>query len=279
MILKNYNNPKHERHPFHIVDPSPWPFLLSFFIFNNCLGFVMYFNFFKISFLQIACNFFFFSWILYRWFHDIVIESTFEGHHTYKVRKGIRLGMVLFIASEVMFFFSFFWAFFHYSLCPSIFIGGRWPPLGIDPIDPFGLPLANTVILISSGVTVNYAHKSIVYGYRHKVSFALFWTILYGILFFYIQYFEYDNASFSINDSVYGSIFYIATGFHGAHVIVGTIFLIVCLIRHDRYHLLKDHHIGLECAIWYWHFVDVVWIFLYLTVYDVFAIIWSYLFW
>ena len=272
MYLKNYNNNKHEQHPFHIVDPSPWPIILALAIFNNCLVFVMYFNFFKFSFFQISWNLIFVGYVLTSWFYDIILEASTEGRHTLRVQKGIKLGMSLFIASEVMFFFGFFWAFFHYSLCPSIFIGGLWPPVGIDPVDPWGLPLSNTVILLSSGVTVNYTQKAIRYGCRWKTFYSLLATILYGLIFMYVQYFEYNSSGFSFNDSVYGSIFYITTGFHGFHVAVGTLFLIICLLRHYKYQLLRDHHVGLECAIWYWHFVDVVWIFLYLTVYDVFNI-------
>jgi cytochrome c oxidase subunit 3 len=171
--------------------------------------------------------------------------------HTLKVQGGIKLGMYLFIVSEIMFFFGFFWSFFHYSLCPSIFIGGIWPPLGIDTVNPYGLPMTNTVILLSSGVTVNCVQKSILYGNRFKSSLYLLFTIIYGLIFMFVQYFEYDNSLFSISDSIYGSIFYITTGFHGLHVVIGTIFLAVCLLRHYRYQLLSDHHIGLDCSIWY----------------------------
>jgi cytochrome c oxidase subunit 3 len=268
-MLKNFNIRKCEQQPFHIVDPSPWPFFLSWNLLSNVLGFVMYFNFFSISLFQIFFNFLVFSFILYSWFNDIVIESTFEGHHTLKVQRGIKMGMVLFIISEVMFFFSFFWAYFHYSLCPSIFIGGVWPPVGIYTLDPWGLPLTNTIILLSSGVSITYSHRAICYGNRVQTSLSLIFTIFLGSLFTYCQYFEYNSATFSINDGVYGSIFYLATGFHGFHVLVGTLFLFICLIRHYKYHFTKNCHVGYECAIWYFHFVDVVWIFLFITVYDI----------
>jgi cytochrome c oxidase subunit 3 len=166
-----------------------------------------------------------------------------------------------------MFFFAFFWAFFHFSISPSIWIGNVWPPKGIHTLDSMALPLLNTVILLSSGAVVTWAHRAIVSDAREATTKGLFYTVVYGIFFTAFQKFEYDNATFSINDSVYGSIFYMTTGFHGLHVFVGTLFLVVCLIRHLDYHFFTNHHIGFICAVWYWHFVDVVWIFLFLCVY------------
>jgi len=157
--------------------------------------------------------------------------------------------------------------FFHFSLSPSIWIGGVWPPKGVHVLDAMALPLLNTIILISSGVTVTWAHRCIIKNSRKYTIHGIIYTVLYGAIFTFFQGFEYNNAVFSINDSVYGSIFYMTTGFHGLHVLVGTIFLLVCLIRHINYHFFKQHHIGFVCAVWYWHFVDVVWIFLFLCVY------------
>jgi cytochrome c oxidase subunit 3 len=202
-----------------------------------------------------------------RWFMDIVIEATFQGFHTMKVQQGLRYGMILFIVSEVMFFLSFFWAFFHSSLSPSIWIGCVWPPLGIETIYPWGLPLLNTIILVSSGIGVTYAHRSILCGDRNGVINGLSYAIFLGVLFTLIQLYEYNTASFNINDSIYGSLFYVLTGFHGLHVIFGTVFLFVTLIRHFKYHLLVEHHFGLEASIWYWHFVDVVWLFVFTFLY------------
>jgi len=175
--------------------------------------------------------------------------------------------MVLFIVSEIMFFFSFFWAFFHFSLAPSIWIGGVWPPKDFPVLNPWLLPLFNSVILVSSGVSVTWAHRAIVNGNRSDVIIGLIITICWGVLFTGCQYIEYIDAPFSIRDNVYGSIFFLLTGFHGAHVLIGTAFLFVCLIRHINYHFLDTQHIGLEAAIWYWHFVDVVWLFLFCTIY------------
>lgn len=254
-------------HSFHLVDPSPWPVMTSLSLFSVALGIVMYFHYFINGEYHLIFGILSFCFNLYRWFSDIVTEATFEGFHTDAVRLSIILGMHLFIASEIMFFFSFFWAFFHFSLTPSISIGGVWPPMGIYVLDSKGLPLLNTVILLSSGVTVTWAHKAISAGNRAAVTKALICTIFYGLFFTFFQAVEYLGAPFSMNDGVYGSIFYMTTGFHGLHVIVGTIMLIVCLGRHLNYHFFKKRHLGLLCAIWYWHFVDIVWIFLYVCVY------------
>jgi cytochrome c oxidase subunit 3 len=223
---------------------------------------------------------------IYSWFRDIIIEATFLGEHTMAVIQGLRYGMILFIVSEIMFFFSFFWAFFHSSVNPSIWIGGIWPPIGIHPLDPWKLPFLNTLILLSSGVTVTWAHRAMIgrsnkviststnklevvntLTDRQSVILALFMTIVYGCLFTLLQRYEYTQTDFTIADGIYGSTFFVTTGFHGLHVIIGTLFLIVCLVRHYAYHFTREYHFGLEAAIWYWHFVDVIWIILFITIY------------
>jgi len=201
------------------------------------------------------------------WWRDVIREGTYEGHHTFFVEKGLRLGMIFFIISEIMFFFGFFWAFFHSSLVPTIEIGGIWPPVGIEPFNPWKIPLLNTLILLTSGATITWAHHSLVLGDRNEVIVALELTICLAITFTLLQLFEYYEASFSISDGVYGSTFYMATGFHGLHVIIGTIFISVCFFRILGYQLNKKHHFGFEAAAWYWHFVDVVWLFLFVTIY------------
>lgn len=201
------------------------------------------------------------------WWRDVIREATFEGHHTKDVQTGLRYGMILFIVSEVMFFFSFFWAFFHSALAPTVDIGSIWPPKGIVPFDPWEVPLLNTLILLTSGATCTWAHHAIVAGRRGNVIAALILTLILAFTFTGLQAFEYIEAAFTISDSVYGSTFYMATGFHGFHVIVGSLFLAVCLARQVRYHFTKQHHFGFEAAAWYWHFVDVVWLFLFVAIY------------
>jgi cytochrome c oxidase subunit 3 len=175
--------------------------------------------------------------------------------------------MLLFILSEIMFFFSFFWAFFHVSINPSVAIGGVWPPAGLTVISPWGVPLLNTIILLSSGASITWAHHSLLSGDKKDTSLALVLTVLLAIIFTGLQAFEYLSSPFYISDGVYGSTFYMTTGFHGFHVLIGTCFLIVCFVRLYYDHFTTESHIGFECAAWYWHFVDVVWLFLFITIY------------
>nr|ALO81701.1 cytochrome c oxidase subunit III [Phyllochaetopterus sp. AW-2015] len=201
------------------------------------------------------------------WWRDVIRESTFLGYHTSFVTSGLRMGMVLFIISEICFFFGFFWAFFHSSLAPSPEIGCSWPPAGITPLNPFAVPLLNTAILLASGISVTWAHHSLLNGNRCYTVMSLFITCILGAYFTLLQAMEYYDAPFTIADSVYGSIFFVATGFHGLHVIIGTIFLTTNLFRTYAYHFTPQGHFGFEAGAWYWHFVDVVWIFLYLSIY------------
>lgn len=256
-----------QRHPFHLVDPSPWPILCSFNALGLTLGLVLVMHkyhggtfcfFFHLIMLVLTMSF---------WWRDVVREATFEGHHTSYVQTGLKFGMVLFILSEIMFFFAFFWAFFHSSLNPCIGIGCQWPPKGIITMDPWGLPLLNTFILLSSGATVTWAHHSIIYGSYKNAILALSLTVLLGVIFSFVQAYEYLEASYGLTDSVFGTTFYMLTGFHGFHVLIGTIFLGVCLYRLNAGHFTRTHHLGFEAAAWYWHFVDVVWIFVFLLVY------------
>ncbi|HSR72844.1 MAG TPA: cytochrome c oxidase subunit 3, partial [Kiloniellales bacterium] len=198
---------------------------------------------------------------------DVVREATFEGHHTPIVQLGLRYGMVLFIASEVMFFAAFFWAFFDAALFPKEATGNQWPPVGIEPFDPLGVPFLNTLVLLLSGCTVTWAHHELREGNREGTVQGLIVTVLLGILFTSLQAYEYGHAAFSFTDGIYPSTFFMATGFHGFHVIIGTLFLMVCLFRAWRGHFKPDHHFGFEAAAWYWHFVDVVWLFLFSCVY------------
>lgn len=256
-------------HPYHLVNFSPWPYILGLSILTLLLNSVIYFH--KNFYVPIIISFLIFIISLILWFRDIIREATFQGLHSKRVQKGLKMGMIFFIVSEILFFVSFFWAFFHSSLAPSIEIGCQWPPIGVQAINPFAVPLWNTAILLGSGATVTWSHHSILIGKRKEAIKALLITILLGIIFTTVQYLEYLESSFSICEGNYGSTFFIATGFHGAHVIIGTILLSVSLLRLVNFQFTKNRHFGFEAAAWYWHFVDVVWLFLFIFIYW-----WSY---
>jgi len=252
-------------HPYHLVNPSPWPYLLGSSLILTTLGLVLWFHYNNT--LLVSLGLILFTLFFTLWIKDVIRESTYQGYHNTKVVKGLKLGFILFILSEILFFFSFFWAFFHSSLSPSIEIGYNWPPVGINVLDPFSIPLLNTCLLLSSGITVTWCHYSIINKNKTNAVFSLSLTCLLGFLFSLLQLWEYIEASFSFADSVYGSVFFLATGFHGLHVLIGTIFLLICLVRLLLHHFSNHHHFGFEAASWYWHFVDVVWLFLYIFVY------------
>jgi cytochrome c oxidase subunit 3 len=256
-----------QKHPFHLVDPSPWPLFASIGALASTFGGVMFFHGYVGGDSLLALGIVMILYSMFVWWRDVIREATFEGHHTKTVQLGLRYGMILFIVSEVMFFLAFFWAFFHASLSPSVDIGAVWPPKGIQVLNPWEVPFLNTVILLSSGAAVTWAHHAILAGYRQQATYGLVVTILLAVIFTGFQVLEYVEAPFTISDSVYGSSFFIATGFHGFHVFVGTIFLAVCLGRLSKFHFSKAHHFGFEAAAWYWHFVDVVWLFLFVSIY------------
>nr|YP_009171753.1 cytochrome c oxidase subunit III [Tetragnatha nitens]AKG65085.1 cytochrome c oxidase subunit III [Tetragnatha nitens] len=252
-------------HMYHMVNMSPWPFLMGFSALSVVLGLVKMFIFKNmISFIaSICCTIF----IFFLWEKDVVRESTFQGNHCSRVVEGLIYGMILFIVSEIFFFLSFFWAFFHSSLNPVVDLGSDWPPMGISPLNPFSVPLLNTVVLLASGVSITFCHQSILNQDWKKMVTSLMVTWALGLYFLTLQYFEYKMAGFSISDSVFGSVFFMSTGFHGFHVMVGTGFLLIMFIRGIKSHFSSSHHLGFECAAWYWHFVDVVWLFLFSVVY------------
>nr|UXX49943.1 cytochrome c oxidase subunit 3 [Portunion sp.] len=253
------------KHPYHLVDSSPWPLTSSFSAMALASGLVFWFHGEGSSVLLLGVLGVLASMV--QWWRDVTREGTHQGLHTQVVQAGLKWGMVLFIVSEVMFFFSFFWAFFHSSLSPCIELGGVWPPVGVTPFNPFEIPLLNTIILVSSGASVTWSHHSLLEGAHKEAVVGLGVTVLLGVYFTGLQALEYWEASFAISDSTYGSTFFVATGFHGLHVIIGTLFLAVCLARMVVGHFSKDHHFGVEAAAWYWHFVDVVWLFLYTFLY------------
>ncbi len=223
-------------------------------------GFINNYYFVYLSaFIVISCMSF--------WFRDIISEGTFIGNHTLAVQKGLNLGVILFIVSEALFFMAIFWAFFHSALTPTIELGAQWPPIGIEPVNPFELPLLNTVILLSSGATITYAHHSFIAKYREATLYGSIATIILACVFTLFQGIEYSVSSFTISDGVFGTCFFFGTGFHGVHVIIGTIFLGVAFFRIILYHMTNNHHLGFESGILYWHFVDVVWLFLFFSMY------------
>lgn len=369
-IFKNYIIKRPQKHKFHLVSPSPWPLTTAFSAFVLVVGLVSWMHKLPQGGLTLLLGFTCVCLSMFVWFRDIIRESIFCGYHTQNVQLNIRYGFTLFIVSEIMFFFGFFWSLLHFTLCPSIFSGNIWPPEGIvnffisqninelifndidanyflnisseffskwtysnsnflssflylsnidnyfinfnlqvynqeysssffennfklvsayyyfledlsvnetsffinlySPgvlVDPLSIPLLNTIILLSSGVFLTYSHISLKMQKFFRAILALSLTVIFGIYFFACQLFEYKHSGFSINDGVYGSVFYMLTGFHGFHVFVGTVFLLICLIRFFHQHFTPMNHFGFEAAIWYWHFVDVVWILLFFLIY------------
>jgi cytochrome c oxidase subunit 3 len=266
-MVKTAMRRNNQVHPFHLVDPSPWPMFSGLSALMLTVGFVLYMHGYARGTFLFSWGLFILLCIMTLWWRDVIREATFEGQHTKSVQIGLKLGVLLFIVSEIMFFFAFFWAFFHVSLNPSIFLGGVWPPAFLTVLNPWKLPLLNTFILLTSGATVTLAHHSTISGSKNLAVQSLFATIVLALLFTHLQWEEYIHSPFSIYNSVYGSVFFMLTGFHGFHVLIGTTFLAVCLIRLIINHFTKEHHLGFEAAIWYWHFVDVVWLFLFLTLY------------
>ncbi|PZW43179.1 cytochrome c oxidase subunit 3 [Humitalea rosea] len=257
------------KHPYHLVDPSPWPLIAAFSAGTMLFGIVlnahygMHWPFLLGLAGVLSCMFF--------WWRDVVRESRTPGLHTPIVRIGLRYGMVLFIASEVMFFVAFFWAYFHFALYPNHVSGAEtaiWPPKGILTFDPFGLPFLNTMILLLSGCTVTWAHEALLQNNRKDMLLALGLTVVLGVSFSGFQAWEYTEAPFAFSGGgIYPSTFFLATGFHGFHVIIGTIFLAVCWFRARAGQFSPARHFGFEAAAWYWHFVDVVWLFLFICIY------------
>ncbi|MDB5523570.1 MAG: Cytochrome c oxidase, aa3-type, subunit [Rhizobium sp.] len=277
-----------KNHDYHIIDPSPWPIISSIGAFLMMFGAVCFmrwihgtpFHMFGAD-LALVFKFWLFAigliitlYSMFAWWADTIKEGQ-QGHHTRVVSLHLRYGMLMFIASEVMFFVAWFWAFFDASLYASEaiqasrvqFLGGQWPPKGLEVLDPWHLPLYNTVILLLSGTTVTWAHHALLHNDRKGLIQGLVLTVLLGMLFTSVQAYEYIHAPFAFSESIYGATFFMATGFHGFHVLVGTIFLLVCLIRAAAGQFTPTAHFGFEAAAWYWHFVDVVWLFLFFSIY------------
>lgn len=275
------------KHDYHLVNPSPWPAVGSLAVLLLTVGGVFTMKpdatvagvaGSQFGSYMLVIGFIMMLYTMFAWWKDVVQEAE-QGDHKPVVQIGLRYGMILFIASEVMFFVAWFWAFFNASLYPfhhvadlgqfwdTITAEAVWPPQDIETFDPWHLPLMNTLILLLSGTTVTWAHHAIVHNDRIGLRNGLIATVALGVLFTIVQAYEYSHAAFGFGGNIYGATFFMATGFHGFHVIVGTIFLAVCLGRVLKGHFTADHHFGFEAAAWYWHFVDVVWLFLFVAVY------------
>jgi cytochrome c oxidase subunit III len=262
-----------KNHDYHLVDPSPWPIVGAFAGLVSAVGMVMFMH--DAGPWVLIVGLLLVAFTMISWWRDVINEAEVQGHHTPVVQLHLRYGMILFIASEVMFFVAWFWAYFDASLFTNEAIqysrveatGGVWPPKGIDSFDPWHLPLLNTLILLTSGTTVTWAHHALLHNDRNGVKWGLILTVILGAIFSCVQAFEYMHADFSFGGNIYGATFFMATGFHGAHVFIGTVFLLVCLFRAMAGHFKPDHHFGFEAAAWYWHFVDVVWLFLFICIY------------
>ncbi len=285
-----------KNHDYHLVDPSPWPVLASVGVLIMAIGAIVWMRslaggdglfglkgptVFFVGFSSVVA-------VAYFWWRDVVREAH-KGDHTPVVSLHLRYGMIMFIASEVMFFVAWFWAYFDASLFPgtvwtlenssqtigmvdrNALTGGQWPPKPGEgfksAFDPWGLPLVNTLILLLSGTTVTWAHHALLKNDRKGLIWGLVCTVVLGVMFTACQAYEYGHAAFNFAGHIYGSTFFMATGFHGAHVIIGTIFLFVCLMRALKGHFTPQQHFGFEAAAWYWHFVDVVWLFLFACIY------------
>jgi len=264
MTETSQTHPGAKQHPYHLVDPSPWPFVGSVAAFVLAVGGVHYMKGGQYWVLLAGLALVLIT--MAGWWRDVLREGQHQQAHTPVVQHGLRLGMGLFIASEVMFFAAFFWAFFNAGLLinPQV---TQWPPEGIEPLNAWDLPFLNTLILLSSGLAVNWAHHSLRHNGRSGLVKGLLLSVALGAVFLVLQAVEYGHATFGFRDGVYPSVFYMATGFHGFHVFVGVCFLAVCLVRAMRGHFNPKQHVGFEAAAWYWHFVDVVWIFLFIWVY------------
>jgi heme/copper-type cytochrome/quinol oxidase subunit 3 len=256
-------------HYWHIVNISPWPFFLSIYVGFIPLCLVSYMQGYNQGYFSGLLLFSIAILTLNLWFRDVIIEATYQGFHTKQVQKNIYISFALFIFSEVMLFVAFFWAFFHSSIFPTMELNMSWPPIGFNNLimEPFEIPFLNTLILLLSGATLTLAHLCLKRFSLWYTLNVMVWTIYLASLFIVFQGFEYFNSSFDISDSVYGATFFMCTGLHGFHVILGNTALILTTFRIYFGHFSRNHHIGFELAAWYWHFVDVVWLFLFIVIY------------
>ena len=274
------------KHDYHLVNPSPWPLIGSIAVLALAIGGVTYmtglFGIEEGQLWTLVPGFAMVIWTMAGWWREVIKEGR-TGDHTPVVEIGLKYGMVLFIVSEIMFFAAWFWSFFELAIFYPARVGAtfdatspiweglnafaQWPPTGVTTFDPFHLPLINTLILLLSGTTVTAAHHALQHDKMDNAKLMLILTIVLGVVFTALQAYEYSLAQFTFDGTLYGSAFFMATGFHGAHVVIGTIFLFVCLMRMYANNMSAKKHLGFEFAAWYWHFVDVVWLFLFAFVY------------
>lgn len=261
------NNIRYPKHLFHVLEPSLWPFFIASGLFLFVTGFAFSMHYVISGVYILLMGLFILSITAIAWFLDISREAVLTGYHTRIVKQGLKMGFLFFIASEIMLFFGFFWAFFHSALVPSIELGSIWPPTGLKVIGVFDFPLFNTFILIISGFSVTWAHRGISLGSYKSAVDGLFITVILGFLFIILQGLEYYESTFNLPDGIYSSVFFLLTGLHGCHVIVGAFFLTFCLLSLIYNQFLNNHYLRFVFAVWYWHFVDIVWILLFLTLY------------
>ena len=265
--MTNLTRTHFQAHPFHLVSPSVWPILTCVCLLIVTTSLVLSLHGFTFSGYNFNLGIFLLVFSMSLWFRDVISEATYLGNHTLAVQRGLNMGIGLFIVSEALFFLAIFWTFFHSALSPTGELGAHWPPSGVESINPFELPLLNTIILLSSGVAVTYAHHSVIQGDRMGALYGLYLTVVLALEFTVLQGLEYSVSQFTLADGTYGSCFYFGTGFHGFHVMIGTAFIAVGLWRVLAYHSTENHHLGLESGILYWHFVDIVWLFLFISMY------------
>lgn len=265
--MTNLERTRHQQFPFHLVIPSPWPIVVSFSLFSVIItigllmhGYINNMNLLYLTLFVLLCS-------ATLWFRDIINEATYLGDHTIAVRKGINIGFLLFVLSEVLVFAGLFWAYFHSAMSPDVTLGAQWPPMGIQAVQPTELPLLNTIILLSSGVTITYSHHALINGNRKNALSGLLITFWLIVIFVACQFVEFTNAMFTITDGVYGSVFYAGTGLHFLHMIMLAVMLLINYWRMKNYHLTDSHHVGYETTILYGHVLDIIWLFLYIVFY------------
>lgn len=263
----NKNLGQLQAHPFHLVSPSPWPIFFTFSVSGALFNLVMLFNNYINDSYIFILNIITLLYCGLLWGKDIIAEATYLGHHTAKVSRGISIGYLIFLATEFLTFFAVFWAYFHSALSPTVELGELWPPLGITAIQATDLPLLNTLILLASGATITYSHHGLIGKSWSASVYGLLFTIILGILFIICQYIEYTLCTYTIADSVYGTVFFALTGLHGFHLFLGVFFLILSFYRLYTLQMTTTHHTGYSTTILLWHFLDVMWLFVYIVCY------------